>query len=85
MENLFVAEPKPPKTEYRFNCEIIDKNTGEVVASASTFVGTIQTENFGIVSCESIEQEVFSLIRHFEQVGRERYEAANYPTEVEPE
>lgn len=49
---------------YRFKCEIVDEETGEVIISASTFVSSHITE-FG--ECESVDQEVGSLLRAFKK------------------
>lgn len=45
---------------YRFNCEIVDEETGEVIVAGSTFVSSHITE-FG--ECESVDQEVGKLLR----------------------
>ncbi len=45
---------------YRFNCEIVDEDTGEVVISASTFVSSHITD---LGECESVDMEVGSMLR----------------------
>lgn len=64
------------KPNYRFKCEVVDEETGEVIASGSTFLSSHITE-FG--ECESVDQEVGEVLRYFRKKGKEEYEAKNYP------
>ena len=61
---------------YRFKCEVVDEETGEVIASGSTFLSSHITE-FG--ECESVEQETGKVLKYFKNVGKAIHEEANYP------
>ena len=66
--------------EYQFKIQIIDKTTGEIVASDWTYLTTI--DQFG--NCESVDIHVASLLRAFNRTGRAEYEQQKYsePAEV---
>lgn len=62
------------KPEYRFKCIIEDETTGETVIAASTFVSQIDREG----GCESVELELYSMLRAFQRSVRASYESKHY-------
>jgi hypothetical protein len=69
------------KPNYRFECRIIDETNGETVIHSSTYLSSIHEDTWGLISCESAEQELFSMLRAFRFRVREKYEAENYQEE----
>ena len=62
------------KPEYRFEYRIVDATNDETVLKGSTYVSSIDTDG----GCESIEMELFSGLRAFNNKVREKYELENY-------
>lgn len=62
------------KPEYRFECQIVDKTTGEIVVRGSTYISEIHLAG----DCESIDMEVSSMLRAFDSKVRKEYEGENY-------
>ena len=91
MPNLFdnghiTAEVKEgPKPEYRFEVKIVDETMDETVINGSTYLGAIHVDSWGLISCESAEQEVFGVLRAFEKKIRAEYEKENYSSNDEEE
>ncbi len=50
---------------YRFKCEIVDEDTGEVIVTANTYISSHITE---LGECESVDMEVGSLLRAFKKL-----------------
>lgn len=46
---------------YRFKCQIVDEDTDEVIISGSTYVSKVSLDG----SCESVELELYSMLRAF--------------------
>ena len=65
------------KNEYRFDCRITDEETGEPVISASTYVSEIDQNG----SCESVEMELYSMLRAFKNKIREQHEKEKHDTQ----
>lgn len=61
------------KPDYRFKCEIVDDNNGEIILSASTFVSSINS----VGECESIDEEMGKFLRGF-NYHKQKYEEETY-------
>ena len=57
---------------YRFECKIIDADTGETVISDNTYM--MQIDQFG--GCESVDITIGRMMRQFKKTAQQEYERA---------